>query len=105
MQFYICNHSWRGGQSIHASTRACCPSMEGEVDTLAINGISAERDEIALYIYVLCLEIYQVELGVVVCEGSTINRSYVYAVSYALMPTLTASHACSTSSHEHSLIK
>ena len=33
----------------------------------------------AYYVYVLCLKVYQVELDVVVCEGSTINCSYVYS--------------------------
>ena len=32
----------------------------------------------AYYVYVLCLEVYQVGIGVVVCEGLTLNCSYVY---------------------------
>ena len=33
----------------------------------------------AYYVYVLCLEVYQVEIGMVVREGSTINCSHVHS--------------------------
>ena len=40
---------------------------------------SGEKGEMAYYVYVLCLEVYQVELGMVVCVGSTVNCSHVHS--------------------------